>query len=227
MPWKKGIRYLPFGLAVEFVAFGESTFIHARKCSPHPGMNKWWGRLDNKQQWLANNWIGILSGAVGAVLVWFITNWIGKPILDIRDKRIKALQAAEQNAYVDRGAGNKRVTQATTALNEAASGLRSISRGYGWPVRLYCRLARYDLEGAADWLITFHNKTLEIGHDDEDRQIALDAIYVLLGAHQHLSQERIDKVKMWIGLEKRLSEEKLWLLCDIIRRHHPFGPWTV
>jgi hypothetical protein len=32
-------------------------------------------------------------------------NWVGKPIVDVRDKRLKALQAAEQNAYVGRGAG--------------------------------------------------------------------------------------------------------------------------
>ena len=43
---------------------------------------------------VANNWISILLGAIGAVLVWFITNWVGKPIVDVRDKRIKALQAA-------------------------------------------------------------------------------------------------------------------------------------
>jgi hypothetical protein len=83
------------------------------------------------QEWLANNWISMLLGAIGAVLVWFITNWVGKPIVDVRDKRIKALQAAEQNAYVGASAGNKRITEASAALSEAASGLRSISRGHG------------------------------------------------------------------------------------------------
>ena len=161
-------------------------------------------------EWLANNWITILVGAIGAVLAWFITNWIGKPIIDVRDKRIKALHAAEQNAHVGYGASNERVTEARAALNEAASGLRSISRGYGWPVRLYCRLARYDLEAAANWLITLHNMAGEPGYDDKARrQIALDATYMFLRAHQHLSQERIDEIKLRIGLEKRLSEEKL------------------
>ena len=163
------------------------------------------------QEWLANNWIGILSGAIGGVLVWYVTNWIGKPIIDVRDKRIKALQAAEQNAYVGCSAGDERVTEARAALNEAASGLRSVSRGYGWPVRLYCRLARYDLEAAANWLINLHNWTGKIGYDDEARhQMAFDAIYILLHAHHPgLSRERIDYIKMRIGLEKRLSEEEL------------------
>src|SRR5262249_33062677 len=99
----------------------------------------------------------ILLGAIVAVLAWFITNWVGKPIIDVRDKRLKALQAAEQHAFVGFVAGNEREAGARAALNEAASGLQSISRGHGWPVRLYCRLARYDLEAAANWLITMHN----------------------------------------------------------------------
>jgi hypothetical protein len=160
------------------------------------------------QEWLANNWISVLSGAIGAVLVWFITNWVGKPIIDLRDRRIKALHAAEENAHVGYGASKERIKEARAALNEAASGLRSISRGYGWPVRLYCRLARYDLLAAANWLIALHNWAGSY-EDKEWRQIALDAIYMLLRAHHHLSRERIDEVKMRIGLEERLSKEKL------------------
>jgi hypothetical protein len=159
------------------------------------------------QEWLANNWVGILSAAIGAVLVWFITNWVGKPIVDLRDKRIKALQAAEQNAHVGYSSGT-RVTEAKAALSEAASGLRSISRGHGWPVRLYCRLAQY--EAAANWLITLNNWAGDMIYDDKERrQIALDAIYMLLRAHHHLSRERIDMIKIRIGLEERLSKEKL------------------
>ena len=69
-------------------------------------------------EWLANNWISILSAAIGAVLVWFITNWVGKPIVDVRDKRIKALQSAEQNSHVGFGASNERVTEARAAALE-------------------------------------------------------------------------------------------------------------
>jgi hypothetical protein len=161
------------------------------------------------QEWLANNWIGILLGSIGTGLVWVITTWIGKPIVDVRDKRIKALHAAEQNAHVGYGASIERIKEARTALNEAASGLRSVSRGYGWPVRLYCRLARYDLEGAANWLIDLHNGAGDISYLDERRQIVLDAIHIFLRAHQHLTRERIKEVKTRIGLENRLSEEKL------------------
>jgi len=161
------------------------------------------------REWLANNWISVLLGAIGGVLVWIITNWVGKPIVDVRDKRIKALQAAVQNAHVGYTASDKRIVDARAALSEAASSLRSISRGHGWPVRLYCRFARYDLEAAANCLIALHNWTGS-PQDDEPRQIALDAIHMFLRAHQqHLSRERIDEIKMRIGLENRLSKEKL------------------
>ena len=161
------------------------------------------------QGWLADNWIGILLGSIGGVLVWFITNWVGKPIIDVRDKRIKVLQAADQNAYVYFTASSERITEARAALSEAASSLRSISRGHGWPVRLYRRLARYDLKGAASWLITLHNWAGLNGVYEEPRQVAVDAIHIFLRAHHHLSRERVYEVKMRIGLEKRLSEEKL------------------
>ena len=50
----------------------------------------------------------------------------------------------------------------------------------------------------------------DIGYEDKvRRQIALDAIYLFLQAHQHLSRERIDEIKIRIGLEERLSGEKL------------------
>jgi len=152
----------------------------------------------------------IISVAIGGVLGWLAKDWVGKPIVDVRDKRIKAIQAAVQNAHVGYGVINERVREARAALNEAASGLRSISRGYGWPVRLYCRFARYDLEAAANCLIALHNMAGEPGYDDEARQIHLDATHMFLRAHhQRLSRERIDEIKMRIGLEKRLSKEKL------------------
>jgi hypothetical protein len=126
----------------------------------------------------------ILSAAVAGVLAWLATNWIGEPISAARNKRIKALQAAEQNSHIGGAAGAERIAAAKAALNDAASALRSISRGHQWPVRLYCRFVRYDLEAAASGLIRLHNMTGDHGYDDKARQLALDAIYVFLGAHR-------------------------------------------
>jgi hypothetical protein len=150
----------------------------------------------------------IILLAIGAVLGWLATNWIGKPISDARDKRIKALQAVEQNSYVGGAASDERVVAARASLNEAASALRSISRGHSWLVRLYCRLTGYDLEAAANCLIKLHNMTGSYGYDDEGRQLIIDAIYVFLHADQHLGPERVNEIKSQVDREKRLSKVK-------------------
>jgi hypothetical protein len=148
----------------------------------------------------------VFTGAIVALLTWFAAHWIGKPIVEAREMRIKALQAAEQNARVGVAAGDERITTARAALNDAASGLRSISRGHSWPVRLYCLFARIDLEMAASALITLHNRAGDYGYDNERRQFVLDAIYLFLGAHRHLSKERIAEIKEQVEREKRLSD---------------------
>jgi hypothetical protein len=150
----------------------------------------------------------ILTAAIVGVLAWFATNWIGKPIVEARTMRIKALHAAEQNAWVGGAAGDERIRAARAALNDAASGLRSISRGHSWPLRLYCRLFRIDLETAAGALITLHNMIGDYGYTKERRQFVLDAIYVFLGAHRHLSRDRIVEIRKQVERDKRLNEAK-------------------
>jgi len=149
----------------------------------------------------------ILSGAIGGVLAWLV----GKPIADARDKRLKGLQAAEQNAQVGRAAGVERIVAARAALNDAASALQSISRGHPRLVRLYCRFVGYDcdLEEAASALIRLHNMTGDHGYNDKERQCALDAVYVFLGAHPHLKPERVDEIK------KQAEQRKKWKEMEI------------
>jgi hypothetical protein len=142
-----------------------------------------------------------VSDQIAGLLAW----WIGKPIADARDKRLKALQAAEQHSTVGGAASDQRVEEAKAALNDAASGLRSISRGQ-WQVRLYCWFVRYDLEAAADALIKLHNMTGKHHYDDQERQFVLDDIYVFLRAH--LKRERVDEIKRRAERDKRLSKAK-------------------
>jgi hypothetical protein len=131
--------------------------------------------------------VTVILSVVAAVLAW----WVGKPIVDARDKCLKALKATEQNAHVG-DASAERIVEARAALNDAVSDLRSISRGQ-WQVRLYCWVVGYDLETAARALIGLHSR---IGpYDAEARQFFRDAVYVSLGAHQHLKRERVDEIK--------------------------------
>jgi hypothetical protein len=147
----------------------------------------------------------LLSAAiagVAGVLAWLATNWVGKPISDARHARIKALQVAEDNAHVGSAAGEARITEARAALRDAVSTLRSIARGQPWPVPLYSRFFRYDLETAASALIELHNMAGE-PYGDERRHLVRDAVYVVLGAHKHLSAERINEIRAQLERDKR------------------------
>jgi hypothetical protein len=147
----------------------------------------------------------ILSGAIGCVagvLAWLATNWVGKPISDARHARIKALQVIEENAYVGGAAGEARITEAKAALREAAGTLRSIVRGQPWAGRLYCALFEYDLEAAASALFGLHNMVGK-PNDRESRQLLRDAVYVVLGAHRHLSTERTNEIRAQLERERR------------------------
>lgn len=151
----------------------------------------------------------VFTGAIGGLVAWFTANWIGKPIVEARAMRIKVLYAVEQNGWVGGTAGDQRITAARTALNDAASGLRSITRGHSWPVRLYCLFFGIDLEMAASALITLHNITGDPGYNNERHQSVVDAIYVFLRADRHLSKERIAGIKEQVERDKRLSDAKL------------------
>jgi hypothetical protein len=120
--------------------------------------------------------------------------------IDIRQARTKALQAAEQNAYVGVAAGDERVTEARAALMDAAGTLRSVSRGHSRLVRLYCRLFRYDLEAAASALIRLHHMTGYHGYSNEARKLVLDDIYVFLGARGQITAQ--------VERERRLEQAK-------------------
>jgi len=143
--------------------------------------------------------VSLVSAVIAGVLGWLARGWIGGPISDARDKRIRALRAADENAHVGYTSASERVAEARAALRDAISALRSTSRAQPWSVRLYCQLCRYDLEMAAGWLTALHNMTGEPSYPLEEgkkrRQFALDAVHVCLGAHGHLSRERVDEIR--------------------------------
>jgi hypothetical protein len=155
--------------------------------------------------------VAVISAVIAGVLGWLARGWIGGPISDARDKRIRALRAADENAYVGYTAANERIAEARAALRDTISALRSTSRGQPWSVRAYCRLCGYDLEAAAGWLTTLHNMAgkssyVPIEEDNKNRRFVLDAVHVCLGAYWHLSRERVGEIRRHME-EANRSEE--------------------
>lgn len=144
--------------------------------------------------------MSIMIGALAVVpvtfLAWLAYNWAGKPILDVRSARLDALKAADLYGFTGYGHGDEETNKAKAALNEAATILRSLSRGQPWTAKVYCRVLGYDLEFAGSVLIGLAGLVgalLRI--ENPSRRDGVDAVHVLLGASKHLSAERVSEIK--------------------------------
>jgi hypothetical protein len=129
-----------------------------------------------------------LYGGFSAVVIWFLVNMIGKPILAIRDARHEALRVAERYAYFGRTDIEGRAAAVRREIYDTASGLTAHARGSSSLVRGWCRLAQYNLEAAASGLRGIGEMAGE-QHDELTRQNTLSHVYVSLHADSHLSAE--------------------------------------
>jgi hypothetical protein len=76
-------------------------------------------------------------------------NFVGRPILALREKRLEGLQIAERYYRVDDDSSNALRDTALKSLIEAGTALRALSREASLPTRLWCKLRGYDLDLAA------------------------------------------------------------------------------
>jgi hypothetical protein len=155
---------------------------------------------------------GFLVGTVGSVAAWLVLHLIAKPLLQVREQRLDALRIGERYAYFRRSEEDARVREVRRELFDIASKLRAQARGQSWPLRCYCWLLRYDLEGAASALNGLGNMAGDPGYADQDRQNFLNHVYISLSAHRHLSREALrahrDMVAAFEKAEAEAAGEK-------------------
>ncbi len=142
--------------------------------------------------------VPVILSVVAAVLAWFATNFLGKPVLAVREKRSEAIKTAEQYCTVGPDSSDELRTIALKSLNELGSAIRACSREASIATRLYCRLMKYDLELAACCLFGLARCVVEKNISEDQRKNTVNGLYVSLGATSHMTQTEIETSKRHI-----------------------------
>ncbi|WP_322516465.1 hypothetical protein SR870_02455 [Rhodopseudomonas palustris] len=141
----------------------------------------------------------LVASAAVAVAAWFVVNFVGKPVVALQKERIAALQTAERYYTVDGGASDEVRDAAEKALFETGTTLRAYQRGWSTAVRLWCWVWGYDLGLAAQAMFGLADSARgTVLFPPDVRKNTLNAIYVALGAHQHLAPETVASIKQMI-----------------------------
>jgi hypothetical protein len=99
--------------------------------------------------------MGIIESGIAsalAVFAWFALNFLGRPILSLREKRLEAIQVAERYSNVGFTSSDELRTAALKSLHDVGNALRAYSREASIATRLWRRLMKYDLDIAAHCL---------------------------------------------------------------------------
>ena len=150
----------------------------------------------------------IASSSAAAIVAWFAANFLGKPILAIREKRFEALQVGERYAHVNHMSSDTLRDTALKSMHEIGNALLAYSREQSIATRLWCWTFRYDLELAARCLFGLaEGPRGEYSISKEQRKNTLNCLFVSLGATRHLSPQEIKTVKEELAKTKAVLPE--------------------
>jgi hypothetical protein len=138
--------------------------------------------------------------ALIAIGAWFALNFLGKPILAIRESRLEALKFAERYSGVSFGSSDELRDTALKTLNNVGNTLLAYSRERSLATRTWCYLFNYDLEVAARCLFGLaEGPRGEFSISAEVRRNTLNALFISLGVTHHLSPAELVAVKKMIA----------------------------
>jgi hypothetical protein len=144
--------------------------------------------------------MGMIESALVAVFAWLALNFLGRPVLAVREKRLEAIQVADRYSNVSFTSSDELRATAVRSLYDVACALRTYSREASIATRLWCRLMKYDLDLAARCLLGLAEGARgEYRVSEEQRKNTLNALYVSLGAMSHLTRAEIDAVRRVIA----------------------------
>ena len=151
---------------------------------------------------------------------WVGLNFFGAPIRELRETRREALKVLERYKYVgirydtvlvnDTGLVDLRPqhgckTNAHGALNDVSSSLQTHIREHALATRIYCWALGYDLDFAAQALLTLSEAVQGVHQDPKARRLTLHTLFVAFGAAHGLSLGEIAAAR---------AETRKWHDCN-------------
>jgi hypothetical protein len=148
----------------------------------------------------------LFLGAVSGVATWILSNFVGKPILEIESKRTEAIKIAERYTYMaepDDQAQEDRVRAGRAAIRDAGTELRALARGQSQLAQLYCRWCSYDLEQAVLAMNGLRQMAGAPRFGNSTRKNNLDLLYLSLNTHKHLTVAQVAELRRLVSATGR------------------------
>jgi len=140
--------------------------------------------------------VGLAAGSAG----WFGTNFLGRPVVALRECRLQALQTAERYAHVDNHASDALRQRALSALHDSGNALRAYARERSLATRVASAVWRYDIDYASRALFRLAEAARgQYQYSDDIRRTTLHAVFVSLNATNHLSAQEIETARTEIA----------------------------
>ncbi len=142
--------------------------------------------------------LGAIAGAAGVgvagVLGWVAANAIGRPLLTFRSDRMEVLRAVQKRQNHDMQASTKQQQEVESDLHNAQVTLQAYATGASFAIRWYCRLMRYDLDGAATSLRGLMHPVLLYGIADVPK-LRAHGVRACLGATRGMAPARVTEAR--------------------------------
>jgi hypothetical protein len=136
--------------------------------------------------WLLDKTFGVLFPVALGAIGWWVTNWLGNPLLRAYRLRSEAVELIFQTVNVGSRSDPDQVNEAQSLLRSLGARLLATHASAIAPVRALLRLLSLDLIGAANASLALSNS---FGQDDGSRAVHRRDIEIALALPQRARRD--------------------------------------
>ena len=152
----------------------------------------------------------IITGLAAGLVAWLALNFFGKPILAIRNARLRAVKVAENYWGVPSNASDNLRYEAMMALHRSANNLMGYDREHSLAKRMLYYFLGWDLWMAARCLRSLADDTSgQVLASEEHKRNLLNALYISLGSTHHLAASELAASKNLIERDANTRGQRL------------------